>query len=357
VVKYLGLLCGAACGFGSPAPPSESRAAIRSMSMADRHTIYVSAGEPMTPAGTVLGATGVPVPTDRAGEPRELDIPLAVKVAIGRAHACVITVTGSVACWGDQSRNALGSARTCVAPTMAGQKPDCRSPAKELTTLPPMRDIAAGDDVTCAITLDDHVVCWGEPGAKLGGSSVPVFDPPTPVRLPDGSDLRARRVVIQHGVACAIDHDASAWCWGDRHGASPVRQPYDGVVDLAIGASHSCMITNAGLECWGENLNGQCGDVRAARACQSASCTVERTSIALPAVRVVVGKRHSCALTSAGDVACWGSNELGQVGHDDAFLVGDVAVVLDAATELAAGLSRTCALRRDGSAWCWGENL
>ncbi|HEY0990750.1 MAG TPA: hypothetical protein VGD80_27040 [Kofleriaceae bacterium] len=353
--KYLGVLVVAGCRIGTPDPPHKVATAIRSMSLADRHEMFVSAGELTTPPGIVLGASEVPGPTDNDGVAIELDIPLASKVATGRAPAGVISVTGSGACWGDPSRGARGSARTCTAPTRSEGHTDCRLPAMVLPNLPPMRDIAAGDDVTCAISLDDHVVCWGEAGAKLGGSAVPPFGAPRAVAVP-GGDLLAARLVIQHGVVCAIDHDAIAWCWGDGLGAEPVRQPYDGVVDLAIGANHTCLISRAGLACWGENLNAQCGDVGAARACQSEGCFVGRTAIPLDAVRVVVGERHSCALVQGGAVACWGSNELGQVGHDDAFLTGDVGVVLDGATDLAAGFSRSCALRTDHSVWCWGDN-
>ena len=59
--------------------------------------------------------------------------------------------------------------------------------------------------------------CWGERGRR-GGSVVPVLDPLTPVRLPDGEALSAARVFTTDGAVCAIDHDEVLWCWGSSIG-------------------------------------------------------------------------------------------------------------------------------------------
>ena len=135
-----------------------------------------------------------------------------------------------------------------------------------------------------------------------------------------------------------------------------MRQNLTGVVDIAVGDTHGCAISAAGLQCWGSDRNGESGDLAFARACpESSDCKVGPTAIALDATEVTVGERHSCALVRGGDVACWGSNEVGQLGRKDAFLVGDVGVALDGAVDLASGLAEVCALRSDKTVWCWGE--
>jgi alpha-tubulin suppressor-like RCC1 family protein len=40
----------------------------------------------------------------------------------------------------------------------------------------------------------------------------------------------------------------------------------------------------------------------------------ERVELQKPAVEVVVGDAHSCALHTDGTISCWGHNERGQVG-------------------------------------------
>ena len=85
---------------------------------------------------------------------------------------------------------------------------------------------------------------------------------------------------------------------------------------------------------------------------------------ASPAVDVAVGNGFSCILREEGTVACWGKNDLGQLGSGrGATLSTPTAVVtqvggeaLDGLVQIDATGSAACALREDGSVWCWGSN-
>ncbi len=343
----------------SPPPPYEVAAQARAISLANTHTGVVTELAPNTVEN--VSVTGIPQPTDAEGNPLALMLPAGRDVAVGRVHACMLSTTGSVHCWGDHTLGALGSHRACIPPPadQPEAEPDCVLGPLILPALPPARELAAGDDVTCAILEDaDRVVCWGERGDKLGGSVLPSLDPPTPVKLPDGSLLAADRLTIAHGSVCAITHDRTLWCWGERFGATPQLQPQIGVIDIAIGRRHSCIIDDRGLACWGDNRNGQVGNIVAARKCRGDSpCVIANPHpIDLDATRVVVGERHTCALRRDGLVACWGSNEVGQLGRDDAFLVGELGYAIDGAVDLTSGYAHVCALRDDGGAWCWGSS-
>jgi alpha-tubulin suppressor-like RCC1 family protein len=337
-----------------PDPPHELPYTTRSFSVAHRHTVIVTEFDPMAADNVEFEGSDVPGPRDQDGN-LVLDLPASVDVAVGASHACVISSTGTVHCWGDHTNGALGESRACTPPETEGGAPNCILGPEMLPSLPPVRDIAAGDDVTCAITMDDRVVCWGVT-SRLGGSRLPALDPPTPVKLPTGESLAAARVVISFGSVCAIARDQVLWCWGDGFGATPQRQPEVGVVDIALGVNHSCIIDADGLHCSGDNRNGQAGDFAAAKRCkQNARCTVDRVDIDLDATRVVVGERHTCALVRDGSVVCFGSNEVGQLGRDDAFLVGDLGIALDGAVDLQSGYAHVCAQRTDQSLWCWGS--
>lgn len=70
-----------------------------------------------------------------------------------------------------------------------------------------------------------------------------------------------------------------------------------------------------------------------------------------------------CAVTDAGDVMCWGSNDHGLPGRGNVERVPFArAVVADAQTpfgdavEVRVGFDSACARKRDGSVWCWGDN-
>src|SRR5258706_189561 len=89
--------------------------------------------------------------------------------------------------------------------------------------------------------------------------------------------------------------------------------------DTAIGAgrSHTCAVTSAGgLRCWGYNSAGQLGNSSTTGSavpvavCADASCATPLTGVAA----VSAGALYTCAVTSAGGLRCWGDNSAGQLG-------------------------------------------
>ncbi len=87
---------------------------------------------------------------------------------------------------------------------------------------------------------------------------------------------------------------------------------------------------------------------------------VTAPSAVVPRVRsVAVGSAHTCAVTDAGAVRCWGANHLGQLGDGAQRRLGKPTTVLgiDDATLVRAGVNTTCAVRRGGRVSCWGQSL
>src|SRR3990172_8892806 len=89
------------------------------------------------------------------------------------------------------------------------------------------------------------------------------------------------------------------------------------------------------------------------------------------AVEVVAGATHTCARNMDGSVVCWGSNRRGELGdnmmegHTVCTLGGTsqdcsrspVTVTgVTGAAGLAAGVKHTCALTTAGAVFCWGFN-
>src|SRR5262249_26531251 len=136
----------------------------------------------------------------------------------------------------------------------------------------------------------------------------------------------------------------------------------------SAGASHTCALTAVGgVKCWGFNSSGQLGD----------GTTVDRSApvdvVGLTSgVRSVAagglmgagpGIEHSCALTTTGEVKCWGSNYVGAIGdgrrcgggtlYSCATPVGVSGLSSDVVA-ISAGNQNACALTSARALKCWG---
>jgi len=78
-----------------------------------------------------------------------------------------------------------------------------------------------------------------------------------------------------------------------------------------------------------------------------------------PTAPLAAGSFHTCAISAADEVRCWGDNDHGQLGLGRISREEPAGVVqgLRDVTQLAAGNDQTCALDRSGGAWCWGQSL
>lgn len=186
--------------------------------------------------------------------------------------------------------------------------------------------------------------------------TVPSPEPPRPPR-PRNESLSAG-----HGHTCVVRTGAAVLCWGRNqngqlgdgttvHRSSPV--PVGGlpndVVAISGGGAHTCAMTRASrIYCWGKNDRGQLGDGSSTE--RLTPVEVERLPRSVSAVSA--GHDHTCALTSEGAVFCWGNTRGGPSSVPVA-----VRQVPGGVVAIQAGLGRTCAVTRTGRAYCWGNGL
>lgn len=126
--------------------------------------------------------------------------------------------------------------------------------------------------------------------------------------------------------ACAVTTVGSAYCWGGGTDGELGNGQYQFSVNtptlvtgglsfaaISAGGYHTCGVTTAGtLRCWGDNSYGQLG-IGVLTPSRSSTPFVPNTSFAF--VTVVAGLKHSCAITTIGAAYCWGDNGLGELGN------------------------------------------
>jgi alpha-tubulin suppressor-like RCC1 family protein/uncharacterized protein YjdB len=121
------------------------------------------------------------------------------------------------------------------------------------------------------------------------------------------------------------------------------------------GSQHSCGLSEAGLVfCWGRNAEGQLGD-----SSRVARVNPVRVRGSTSFAQLDVGYSHGCALTAAGAAHCWGSNSAGRLGdgtNEDRLTPVPVSGGL-AFVEIEAGGTHSCGLTAGGTAYCWGLNI
>lgn len=252
---------------------------------------------------------------------------------------------------------------TCVARILdQGQAPSVRGPAT---------DLAVTRDSACVLVESGEVACWGsnwdienfdEEGFGPYGIRYPVQIEAPPGREIQMGDWSFLCVVSTGNDLSCNDESGAAFLEDSAFGTGTYGTntylysddprelgPVEGlgkVSTVAMGSRHRCaVLTDATVACWGSNQFGQLGDN--SRVDRARAAPVPGLS---SVVDVAAGEDHTCALRADGSVWCWGIN-----GVDFGFDLQPVQVTgLPPIVELAGGQGFGCGVGVDGSVWCWG---
>lgn len=290
------------------------------------------------------------------------------------SHSCALTSTGGVECWGSNGHGQLGN----------GTTQDSATPVPVSGLSSGVTAIAAGGDDSCALTSGGALKCWGDnvygelgvgshtgPNTCLSGSACSK----TPVTV-FSSGIEAVAVGGTH--ICALRTAGTVWCSGyDLFGQlgdgntggqsdTPVKViNLSGVAAITAGYEHTCALTSAGaVECWGLNIYGQLGD----NTTNLSAAPVSVSNLTSGVRQITAGAHHTCAITSAGGAKCWGFNQFGQLGDGtetgpstcSSQPCSKVPVAVQGlsagVTQISAGAEHTCALTSSGGVTCWGNS-
>lgn len=279
------------------------------------------------------------------------------ELSAGADHACGLTGTGAIYCWGNNGFGQLGDGgfvNNVTTPTLVQGS---GSGALVFTS------VSAGLFHTCGLTTNQQAYCWGHNGSgQLGDSTIAQRNVPT--RVAAGSTVFTR---ISAGAShtCAIDDADAAHCWGynlegqlgtgvaDAGTSAPV--PVAGGLafsEVRAGSGYTCAIAAAfpGVYCWGYNGFGQLGD-------GTNTQRLEPWPALAGGVELSVGESHTCSIDTLGDAYCWGRNNRGQLGNGTSADSSTPTPVLGGRgwSDIGVGYWHTCAVS-DGVVYCWGSN-
>ncbi len=273
-------------------------------------------------------------------------------------HTCAVTSRGAVKCWGSNFAGALGDGTTT----------DRSAPVDVSGLTSGATEVTTGSLHTCAV-VTGAAKCWGSNlGGKLGdGTTTNRLTPVDVVGLGSG----VAQISAANNHTCALTPAGAVKCWGlngagqlgDANLPIAASTPVNvsglgsGVAQISTGFSHTCALTTTGaVKCWGLNSAGQLGDGTNV----NRSAPVDVSGLGSGVVQISAGSNHTCVLTTAGTVKCWGDNASGVLGDGTTVnrsIPVDVSGLGSSVAQVSAGDLHTCALMAAGTAKCWGNNL
>lgn len=180
-----------------------------------------------------------------------------VALSMGRSSACAVNSTGSIKCWGDNTYGELGDGTTTSR----------WSTAVPVSGIVSATGVVVGEGHACAVSATGLVQCWGDNTfGQLGIGNLATTMSSTPIDVV--GVVGASKIATKSYLTCGLfvtGGTSAVKCWGLLNAT---KTPTPTMIDIggdakaiAVGYQHACIIRGNGrVACWGLNDYGQLGD-------------------------------------------------------------------------------------------------
>jgi alpha-tubulin suppressor-like RCC1 family protein len=289
-------------------------------------------------------------------------------VAVGGAFMCAVTTGGALSCWGNNQDGTVGDGTTTERHAPVGVSGLSSGVAAVSTSGPNACALTTQGGVLCWGNDTYGALANGTDPAGNPPSGMVVN--PAPIAVPDLPSGVSSIAALNYG-GCAVQGGGDLLCWGenylegevgdgtnvDRKTPTQVSGLSSGVTAIAPNSYHTCAVTSGGaLLCWGLNILGEVGDGTTTNRFTPTQVTGLTSGVATFAG----GGDHTCALTTGGGVLCWGDNSFGQLGDGTTtqrLTPVQVVGLTSGVVAIAGGYQHSCALTNAGRVLCWGVNF
>lgn len=305
-------------------------------------------------------------------------------VELGGNHSCIITIEKQIYCWGLNNLGQTGNS-------------DLQSHNLNQINLPESdwKAMTLGEAHSCAAS-STIVMCWGDNSyLQLGGGDINYSI--TPVQVSLGKDVEIKNIKSSKSTTCALLDIGNLTCWGDyreyhirdnsqgeelvsRNITSLNLHPYLTTTSFAVMEDSVCYIGDEEIAIcsnyYFQNLkpNLKIGEIYAGgetycihlsdlsiKCWGKISEQIESVINSRDVQIISIWQDNFCVIFSAGEMACHGKNQFGQIGDGGGGFHGSPTLITLPnglnASKVVANDYYSCAIMEDASISCWGGEM
>ena len=283
-------------------------------------------------------------------------------IIVNDPTTCALDSTGEAYCWGPVGILGNGDGRGSNSPVLVSKAGGLSGSSFTALTSSP--------NMTCGLTDDNNVYCWGSQGSVSGSGSrydqllpMPIYNNSfsneliTDLYFSYKDELGEYCIQRNNGDVYCHDNEERKMFYKFSFGSIKIKKlVYSDYID-----AFCALTTTSKIYCWGRSYDSFL-NISGEASASPIALDVPGLLSGKTVKDIGIGNEHACALTEDNQVYCWGSSSNGQLG-DGTFNVSQAPVAVDVSGVLNGKIIKslfvryrnTCVITDEDLPYCWGE--